>query len=114
MDPDLAKGITERARNDYYQSGMLTLFGFVVSEISRDLPIDRREHILRRWKQVHLQKLNEDVARVQQDPSTFSFVEKVLFGTNDLDGESVRVLGRQLINEMEPGIRALLGLKDPK
>ena len=112
MDTDLAKVIAERARTDHYMSGLLTLFGCVIAEIAKDIPVDRREHIMRCWKKLHLQKINEDVDHVQRNISTLTFVEKVLFGTSGIDGETIRVLGKQMLDEMEPGIRVLLALED--
>ncbi len=112
MDSDLAKTIADRARNDHYVTGLLTLFGCVIAEISKDIPVDRREHIMRRWRKIHLQKIREDVDHVQRNISTLSSVEKILFGTSDIDGETIRVIGRQMLDEMEPGIRGLLALGD--
>lgn len=96
----------------YYGNGMLTLLGCVLYEISQDIPVDRRERIMIMWKRIHMGKLNADVHKIQKNLPALTFIEKTLFGTGDIDGESVRVLGKKLIDEMEPDFRKLLSLED--
>ncbi len=112
MDPELAKIITEQARNDHYRAGIITLFGCVIAELADIIPKDRREHIVRSWRKLHLSKIDKDVAHIQGSIGVFNFIEESLFGTNDLDGESIRIIGRQMLDEMEPDVRVLLDLKE--
>ena len=94
-------------RNILYMSGCdcystLAFFGCVVAELSHLIPKDRREHILKSWRKLHLDKIGKDVEHVEDSIKAFNLIEQTIFGTSDLDGESIRLVGRQMLDEMEP------------
>ncbi len=111
MDEDPAKIVADRAREGHYRAAMLMLFKCVITEVTDSVSVERRERILQNWRKLHLEQINETVAHVEEHIGLFKIVERNIFGTSDIDGETVRIIERKLLDEVETEIRELLGLE---